>query len=92
MARGIQICSLDPRAQAINALRAALDLGEGARSGYVQEIPFDGESFDAVVMQTQAGAEWLTGHCPGSTPCVVTNPVSHPDTRRTFVESGPCVG
>jgi 2-polyprenyl-3-methyl-5-hydroxy-6-metoxy-1,4-benzoquinol methylase len=50
MARGIEICSLDPSTQAIDALRAALELGERARSGYVQEIPFDGESFDAVVL------------------------------------------
>lgn len=50
VARSIEIYSLDPSVQAIDALRGALELGERARSGYVQAIPFDGESFDAVVL------------------------------------------
>ncbi len=49
-ARDIDIHALDPSAKAIDAVRAALDLGERARSGYIQDIPFDGKTFNAVVL------------------------------------------
>lgn len=49
-ASGIEIYALDPSAQAIESLTTALDLGERARSGYIQAIPFDSGCFDAVVL------------------------------------------
>lgn len=48
--KGIDIWALDPSDRAIVQLRERLGLGEQARSGYCQEIPFPDESFDAVIM------------------------------------------
>jgi 2-polyprenyl-3-methyl-5-hydroxy-6-metoxy-1,4-benzoquinol methylase len=48
--KGIKIHALDPSTKAIERLRKELGLGGRARSGYVQEIPFEDKSFDVVVM------------------------------------------
>lgn len=47
--RGIGIHSLDPSPKAIEALRQRLGLGDRARVGYSHAIPFDENSFDAVL-------------------------------------------
>jgi SAM-dependent methyltransferase len=49
-AKGVEIWALDPSARTIKALRAALDLGERAQSGYSQEMPFPDGHFDVVIM------------------------------------------
>ena len=49
-ARGVQTFSLDPSAQSIDRLRADLHMGERARCGHSQQIPFDAAAFDTVIM------------------------------------------
>lgn len=49
-ARGIAVFSLDPTAAAVERLRKRLDLGEQAQVGYSQDIPFEDNHFDVVVM------------------------------------------
>jgi SAM-dependent methyltransferase len=49
-ARGLIVYALDPSAGAIERLRAALTLGDRAKVGYSQSIPWPDETFDAVVM------------------------------------------
>lgn len=48
--RGIDIYSLDPSERTIESLRTRLSLGEKARVGYSQRIPFPDSFFDSVVM------------------------------------------
>ncbi|MEN3001828.1 MAG: class I SAM-dependent methyltransferase [Armatimonadota bacterium] len=50
LARGIDVYSLDPDAKAIARLREALSLGEKAQVGYAQNMPFESEQFDVVIM------------------------------------------
>ena len=49
-ARGVEAYSLDPSAQSIDRLRAVLKMGERARCGHGQRIPFDAAMFDKVIM------------------------------------------
>lgn len=48
--RGIEVYCLDPGNESIEAVRARLGLGERAKVGFCQKIPFAAESFDVVVM------------------------------------------
>lgn len=48
--RGLTVFSLDPSAKSIERLRQIYDLGDRARIGYSQEIPFPDDHFDAVVL------------------------------------------
>ena len=48
--RKIEIWSLDPNERAVMALRERLGLGERAQQGRSQNLPFENEQFDAVVM------------------------------------------
>src|SRR5438309_1433411 len=47
---GIEIWALDPSERAVEKLRCDLGLGERARVGYSQALPFPNDYFDAVVM------------------------------------------
>jgi SAM-dependent methyltransferase len=47
---GFEIHSLDPSERAIEGLRKRLNIGDRARVGYCQTIPFGNDEFDAVVM------------------------------------------
>ena len=49
-AKGVEIWALDPSPRTIEKLRASLDLGERAQSGYSQEMPFPDGHFDALIM------------------------------------------
>lgn len=48
--KGIDIHSLDPNERAIEKIRDELDLGEKAKVGFSQEMPFPDDMFDTVVM------------------------------------------
>ena len=48
--RGAQIHCLDPSEGAINQLRDELGLGERAQVGYLQDMPFDDDSMDVIVI------------------------------------------
>lgn len=48
--RGLMVSSLDPSPQAIEGIRKRLGLGERAKTGLSQEIPFSDHSFEAVVI------------------------------------------
>ena len=48
--KGIDIHSLDPNERAIDKLRIQFDLGEKAKVGTCEVIPFGDNTFDAVVM------------------------------------------
>ena len=50
VAKEVDIWSLDPNERAIEYLRTALSLGEKAKVGYCQSMPFSDEDFDVVVM------------------------------------------
>ena len=50
IARGIDVHCIDPSKRAIESLREKLGIGEKARVGYSQEIPFGDHYFDVVVM------------------------------------------
>lgn len=50
LAKGTDIFSLDPGERSISALRENLGMGERAKVGYSQAIPFPDKSFDTVVM------------------------------------------
>lgn len=47
---GVQTYSLDPNIESIQALREELNLGDRASVGYSQDLPFENNSFDFVVM------------------------------------------
>lgn len=47
--RGAEVHSLDPSEEAVAALRERLGLGDRARSGFGQAIPWEEGTFDAVV-------------------------------------------
>ena len=49
-ARGVDVHSVDPNERAIRRLRHALGMGERARPGLAQDIPFPDAQFDGVVM------------------------------------------
>ena len=49
-ARGVDVYSLDPSAESIERLRRELGLGERAKQGYGQAIPFESAFFDTVIM------------------------------------------
>jgi len=48
--KGCLVSALDPSKKSIEKLREALHLGERARVGYSQEIPFGDKTFDVVIM------------------------------------------
>jgi len=48
--KGVIVSSLDPGTASIEGIRARLGMGERARVGYSQSMPFDDASFDAVIM------------------------------------------
>lgn len=48
--RGLEVFCLDPNPRTIEAIRDRFGLGERARVGYGQDIPFPDERFDAVVV------------------------------------------
>jgi SAM-dependent methyltransferase len=50
VSRGVHAFSLDPSAATIERLRAELSMGDRARQGYSQRIPFASQSFDSVIM------------------------------------------
>ena len=50
LARGIDIHCIDPSKRTIESLKEKLGIGEKARVGYSQEIPFGDHFFDVVVM------------------------------------------
>ena len=47
---GVEVYSLDPSAQSIEQLRARLRMGDRARQGYAQQMPFEAGFFDRVIM------------------------------------------
>lgn len=49
-ARGLEVSSLDPSPKTIERLRQRLGLGDRARVGYGQSIPFPDGAFDVVVL------------------------------------------
>lgn len=48
--RGVDISCLDPSENTIAKLRTELEIGDKARIGSAQKIPFEKESFDIVIM------------------------------------------
>ena len=48
--RGVEVCSLDPCEDSIARLREELNVGERAKHGYSQDIPFDAVYFNKVIM------------------------------------------
>ena len=50
LARNIDIYSLDPSERSIGQLRETLHLGDKARVGYIQQLPFPDSYFDVVVV------------------------------------------
>ena len=50
LARGVETFSLDPSANSIERLRNDLHMGDRARQGHGQRIPFESEAFDTVIM------------------------------------------
>ena len=50
MKRKIEIWSIDPNERSVQALRERLGLGERAKQGRSQSLPFEDDLFDAVVM------------------------------------------
>lgn len=50
LARGVETFSLDPSTHSIERLRARLQMGDRARQGYGQAMPFETGSFDKVIM------------------------------------------
>jgi ubiquinone/menaquinone biosynthesis C-methylase UbiE len=47
---GIEVSSLDPSEESIHRLRQKFDLGDRAKVGFSQSMPFQDQCFDAVVM------------------------------------------
>jgi ubiquinone/menaquinone biosynthesis C-methylase UbiE len=50
LARKLDVHSLDPDEKAIGRLRERLGMGEKAKTGYIQTMPFPDNYFDAVVL------------------------------------------
>lgn len=50
LARGNDVYSLDPNEKSIQHLRTQLNLGEKAKTGYIQNMPFADSFFDVVVV------------------------------------------
>jgi ubiquinone/menaquinone biosynthesis C-methylase UbiE len=50
LAKRIDIHSLDPSERSIGQLREALHLGDKAKVGYIQQLPFSDSHFDVVVV------------------------------------------
>jgi SAM-dependent methyltransferase len=50
IARGVEIWSLDPGERTIEKLRETLGVGDRAKSGYSQDMPFPDAHFDALIM------------------------------------------
>ena len=48
--RGVRVSCLDPSERTIERVRADLSLGNSARTGYSQSIPFGDSVFDTVIM------------------------------------------
>lgn len=48
--KGIDVYSLDPSERTIENLRDHFDMGEKAQVGYSENIPFDDDMFDVVIM------------------------------------------
>ncbi len=48
--RGVEVCSLDPCGDSIARLQVELNMGERAKQGYSQDIPFNAGHFDKVIM------------------------------------------
>ncbi|PYM14515.1 MAG: hypothetical protein DME18_06505 [Verrucomicrobia bacterium] len=48
--QGLEVYSLDPSEKSIQGLKSALQLGDRAKVGYIQKIPFPDCFFDAVVV------------------------------------------
>jgi SAM-dependent methyltransferase len=48
--QGMRVCSLDPSSAAIDRLRAELRMGDRAKAGYSQNIPFPDAYFGTVVI------------------------------------------
>jgi SAM-dependent methyltransferase len=48
--RGVEAYALDPSAETIERLRTRLHMGERARQGYAQHMPFDSGFFDKVIL------------------------------------------
>lgn len=48
--RGVDVRSLDPCGESVAQLRVELNMGERAKQGYSQNIPFDAGYFDKVIM------------------------------------------
>ncbi len=48
--KGCKVSTLDPSQQAIDKIRESLHLGQNAKVGYSQDIPFGDNVFDCVVM------------------------------------------
>ncbi len=59
--RGVEVCSLDPSEETILRLQAELGMGERAKQGYSQAVPFGDGSFDKVIMTE------VLEHLPGDT-------------------------
>ena len=59
IARGLSVFSLDPSAKSIERLQQTYGLGDRARVGYSQQIPFPDRHFDAVVLSE------VLEHLPG---------------------------
>lgn len=50
IAKSVDIHALDPSERSIEALRATYRLGDRARAGRIEQIPFNSDSFDAVIV------------------------------------------
>jgi len=50
LSKGVDIHTLDPSERVIRRLQEELGLGDKARAGYAQEMPFKDAQFDVVVM------------------------------------------
>lgn len=48
--RGVEVCALDPCGESITRLQVELNMGERAKHGYSQDIPFSVGHFDKVIM------------------------------------------
>lgn len=49
LSRGVEAYALDPSQQSVDRLRLELGMGDRARQGYGQQIPFENDLFDTVI-------------------------------------------